>query len=765
MFVIEAAINELYLQFQANASRRDFPSAVKNLHDIFQQIPYHPSCIFHFLGNNVGRRERLILINLYKKSYPDSPIGYLLEICFHYEDGRLGHIRRTWQDVCKNAEKGFHHQPFMQVSIYDAEKGQGHTSIASMGLGQEVSAILDEQCNMDADQGGVSSNPVITDNVRAVDQHVQTEDAEPLGINGISLNGRLAGFDIPTRYYFRYGMSADALSERTAVRGMPAGRYGRVRDTGENLFRRINVNAAEVIFKKLENPEQMSDSSSRFPVGAMCLEWPFGKDRNHLNGIGIIDLLFGWNTQAHEYGVLAGKKSSDTFPTQSYPGEGLDLRDAVFSMTYRSDDLDAKDFSPVVWIHGRTGTAVYPDFSNDLAAWAVTDDATPKAFQADGEWHRLDFDLPGQSTSWTFCGSNTEEMGESMERYTYAPIQEVQRQNSSGNVCLAFVHGHDLNTPEGAIEISELGMAYRSRSLLGPGQKAELCVFPENSSGDPAQLTDGSIGDVEKCWRTAFDPDEPLELIWRLRGEAKIKSFKLHQCVLAPAKSIEIALSMDGNSFDGVWHGELVDTPEDPAAWGDIGGDRGLVRVVVLAEPVRARYLRLRINSGHRQGIVGLDAVEVFGQGLPFIPSPEAFTFSENVEGLPAGVPVYAQLVAENADGVLAGDIVEVCRPTTEVPYILSASVIERRDDKARIALRTMAMGPSAIMHMTLTSEDGDEISVPPLSIGKWTAPRDVRVNVHGLKPGLRYQGRCRAENENGVSADYRFNCVPAGHG
>ncbi len=64
MFVVEGAVKELYQQFVVNGSRRDFRAAVQNLHDIYAQIPYHPSYIFYFLGDNVAPRERLTLINL-----------------------------------------------------------------------------------------------------------------------------------------------------------------------------------------------------------------------------------------------------------------------------------------------------------------------------------------------------------------------------------------------------------------------------------------------------------------------------------------------------------------------------------------------------------------------------------------------------------------------------------------------------------------------------------------------------------------------------
>lgn len=741
-----------------NLHKRKFSRAAGYLYLINSHLVFHPQTLDQVRFDGLTERDSLRICQTYLREFADDPAGYLRLMGYYYLKGRLDFMRRNWHDTCANAVKGFHFQPSSQVSIFDAAQGHALTSLADLELSQDVTQVLGLLSDLKTTQPAVALKPGVSDEENAEIRLIQTETGEPVGLDSVSMNGRLAGFEIPTQYYFRYGTKPDALSEKTPVRDMPAGRFGRVRDTGENLFRRISANAAALVFKKPEGLEAQSDMPIRFPKVAMCLEWPFGKDRNHLNGIGIIDLVFGWNTQAQKYGTLAGQKRAEGYPTLSYPGESIDLRDAVVSYTYRSESLDAKAFSPVAWIHGRTGTAFFPESYDDLTAWAVTDDSKPKSFVADGGWHRLEFDLPGQSTKWSFCGSNTEEMGKGMARYTYAPIQKIQRDNVGGNVCLAFVHGDDLDTPEGSIDLAQLEMSYRSRSLLGPGQEAVLLVPALNASGDVERLTDGSIGDIESCWISELNPDEPIDLIWRLRDGADIESFKLYQCVLAPAKGLEIALSTDGQAFQDVWHGDLDDTPESPAEWGVSGGNDEIC-VVGLASPVRAQYVRLRVKSAYRQGIAGLDAFEVFGQGLPFIPSPGEFTFSENIEDLEVGTPFFAQLVAENTDGVFEGDVVEICRPDRDVPYILSGSVIERCDDMARIALRTIAMGSMATLRVVLTSGQGEEISAPPISIGKWTAARDVRVNVGGLKPAVAYQVVCRAENENGTSEAFTFQC------
>jgi len=668
---------------------------------------------------------------------------------FHRDRGRLDLMREAWHQNCQKAVKGFHFQPSVSVSIFDAEQGHAHTSIGAMGLGGQVRSDLEKIPDLALH---VSPPSALNDTGSKVAEtsNVVTRPGEPIGLDGVAFNGVVSGFNIPTRYYFRFGPTADKLDRTTPHRDMPAGRYGRVSDSGENLFRRLTCYTSNLSF--INSGIDTSETALR-------LDWPFGKDRNHLDGIGIIDLLLGWQTLTQSRGTVDGIVPQQNFPTLSYPGENIDLRDAKITLRYRSEDLNSKDFLPVAWIHSRSGTAAFPDDFDDLTAWAYTDNANPITFTCDGEWHEQSFELSGQSSKWTFSGSNIEEMGGGMARYNYAPIQDVQRDNVGGNICFAFVHGNDLDTPEGSFDIAHAEMSYRSRSLLGPGQMATFQSCPETSRHSATHLTDGTIGDIQSCWFAENATGEPIDLVWQLRDTAKIESFKVYRSVIAPAKALEIAVSLDGVSFEDVWAGVLSEVPEDPALWGEFAQANGLAHAVVLAAPTSAQFVRLRIISGTHPDYVSLDAFEVFGQGLPFIPSSAPFSFSEKIDELDVGATVYAQLVAENAEGVFEGDVVEVHRPLEGSPHILSAEVTELQGDAAVFLARAIAMGSPATLSGEIASDSGHKIRIPTMSIGQWTVPRDVRVLLSGLEPGENYNGTCWAENENGRTEPYSFNC------
>lgn len=754
-------INLYYTGFQVSLRQRNFERAAGYLHVLFIYISFHPSIISQIEFKNITAREYVRLLDIYLREFPDDPVGYLLIMSFHRERGRVDLVRDAWRQNCKKSAKGFHFQPSISVSIFDAEDAYAYTSLGGVGLGNIVRCDLNELPSLALNATDNSALDNVAIEVIGAG-NVVTRPGEPIGLDGIAFNGVMNGFSIPTRYYFRFGSSAGNLDNTTSSRDMPAGRYGRVSDTGDNLFRRLTCYTSKLSFVNNEltpDSTQSIDPSSITSKLAMRLDWPFGKDRNHLDGVGIIDLLLGWQTLAQSRGTVDGIAPHKNFPTLSYPGENIDFRDAKITLRYRSKDLDPKDFMPVAWIHGRSGTAAFPESFDDLTAWAYTDNVNLVNFVSDGTWREQSFELSGQSSKWTFSGSNTEEMGGGMARYNYAPIQEVQRDNVGGNVCIAFVHGSDLNTPEGSFDIAHMEMSYRSRSLIGPGQLATLDICPETSRIAAARLTDGTIGDILSCWFAESTSGELIDLVWLLRDSADIESFKIYQSALAPVKELEIAVSADGSTYENVWIGTLSDVPEDPALWGEFAQANGLAHAVVLKAPISAKFVRLRIVSGYSAEYISLDAFEVFGQGLPFIPSPAPFSFSEKVDELDEGATVFTQLVAENSEGIFEGDVVEIRRPTQNIPHFLSAGVAEHHDETAIFQSRVIAMGSPATLSGELVSGSGHKILIRPMSIGQWTVPRDVRVCLSGIKPGEKYDGACWAENENGRTEPFLFTC------
>ena len=579
----------------------------------------------------------------------------------------------------------------------------------------------------------------------------ETLTAEPSDNNTLALNGTLTGLNDTGIYYFRYGHDPDDLDQNTRARSIPGPLNGYVRDLGSNIFRSINNYGAETTFS---DAGDIPGSELPKPITKMSLAWPFGKDRNHKDGIGVIDLILGWQSAAHDRPPVNVEDKSPKYPSIKYPGESLDLVDAVVSIVYRTIDFDPRDFRPVIWIHGRTGTAVFPDFSDDLAAWAVTGQGDTIRFETNGKWQCLEFQMPAHSDLWSFCGSNTEEMGMGMARYCYGPIQELLRENTSGNICISFVGGDPLDTPTGELEIASIELKYRSRSILAPGQGAYLVAQSDDDLGNPALLTDGTIRVPEHWWHTHISEDKPCVLTWAFRELVHVESIKLHQNPLAPASDVMIAVSDDGENFNKIWAGQLDDVSSEPSAWADAvaaGEGSALCRIIVLDTPVPAKFLQLTILNGHQKDIAGLDAVEVFASDAAPVPSGEQVTCSDLVEDITEDRPLYAQLVAECGEVVHEGNIVWCDIPKQDAPQILAVHLAEQDENNFVLHIRTRAGGSTANLSVSAESDDGTELVSSIFDVGKWDAARD---SIIQLDSGDASPARIRCDIRNSHDKD-----------
>lgn len=721
---LQQELDAHYSQLRVAITARNFQRSAMHLKGMFDLLPKHPDHVGTLLrdlfSNGLGLQDYVNILAVYKSTYPEDPTGYLMAMDLIREQGALEQVRLVWQETCAKAAHGFHFQPAVQASVLDADNGQPFTSASTPGLGAKLKDALES---------------LVSDSSREPDElvsrsgtgepAVETCPPEPLNLGAATLNGTVAGFNTPALYYFRYGTAPDHLDRTTERRKIPGPINGRAMETGDNLFKRITAYAARVTFGHAEN------APDKKPGITALLEWPFGKDRNHKDGIGIIDLVMGWKSAAHDRPRDTDPNKAPPFPSDEYPGEGIDLRDGLFSITYRCTAFDQRQFRPVAWIHGRTGTAAFPDQYDDLAAWACTHDSYDAHLVSSGNWQRTTFRLPAHSREWSFCGSNTEEMGETMARYTYAPIQDLLRNNISGNICLTFIGETELETPEGDIELAALELNYRSRSILAPGQGSTYVGDTADHRDDPAFLTDGSIGIPCHYWFDDFETGRDCTLTWALRTPAEIDGIKLHQNPLAPAERIELSVSTDGTSFTSVWSGTLDNVPADASTWAELvakGEGSGLCKIVVLPEPANAAFVRLCILSSYRSDIVGLDAVEFFSNDYDPLPGGEPVTVSELVSDLPDGATVFAQLVAENENGAIAGEVLSVTLPNNSAPQILAAEILTEQDGVLVIKVRTRAAGSFARLDVTMKNANDDPLAETSTSVGKWDAPRDTIV-------------------------------------
>jgi hypothetical protein len=745
-------ISALYATHILSLRTGDKDAWVTSLRNVFLRIAFHPDLIIPFLGHLNDAKNILILAEAYIGKYPNETHGYMMQLVVYRDSNDMQSIRKVLKKLYRRSKTGIHFQPYTIASIFDAARGAPNLSMETPTLVQEFNKKFWASTYKQDNVSSPAANKLQDGTSPQKELDIVTSVGEPIGLNRAVLNGQIIGASIPTTYYFRYGSHPNEMAHKTICRQVPPGRFGRLKDTSSNIFRRLNAVSLTASFIKSDE-DKFTDGVS------MKIEGPFGKDRNHREGIGVIDLLLGWQSAVHLRGKVPSTFETPSFPKPIYPGEAIDLSDAKFTVTYRTEGLDAKDFFPIAWVHGASGEAFYPEISENYSAWANTGDLGSWQFNDDGKWNQASFSFECNSKAWSFCGSNVEEMGTSMERICYHPIGNVIRENRSGNICLCFVYGDEMKPPKGDIEIGALELSYRSYSLLAPDQGVTLIDYPTDSKCDASFLTGGWIGTFEHSWHSVKNPKERQEIVWRFREDASIRSVRLHQNPLWPAKEIKLSISDDGIEFEKVWRGSLDDVPKDLEDWpktGETGIPFNFAKTIVFDDPIHGKYLRLSIKSGYRQVHWGLDAIEVFGDAPTFIPSPEPVTVSEEISDLETG-PLFVQLVTENEKERTEGEIVELARPTSLRPTVSTPVVISRLKNSTRIRFRTNAMGFWGELSGEIINANTKIGSSATISIGKQEVSREAVLQFDGLSPSGAYEGTAIASNEHGKSELCKF--------
>ena len=680
------------------------------------------------------------LAEQYISKKPDEPETYsCLHVACYERGGSREVVRNHLRTMAKHCNIGYHYQPGITASLKDR-----YPELATELAAKRIR---------------VDTKPPLTGKPQLTMAEVVTDQATLIGTSGLTLNGSVGGTTLPTRYRFRYGTASDNLDKTTELKFVPPGRHGRVRDDGANLYDRVYCYSFQVDFRKIES-DRGDAPEPRLGNVAMMLLSPFGKDRNHINGIGIVDLLLGWTNAAQVRHQISGFNDSELYPRKAYPGEKLDLRDAELSVTLRSTELDVKDFHLVVLCNSDTGTALLPEWMEDMAPWVLTEGLEKNSIVCDGRWNSFVFKFRDNSNDWSFEGNNVEEMGEDIGRYRYFPLNESLSRHR-GNLCLQFVFGKDVDTPDGEVELASLALRYRSRSLLTPGYGTELVVLPADGTADPAHLTAGAIGIDNECWHSGADPETPQEFAWKFTQEASLESVRLFQHPRWPAKEIEVLASDDGDRFTVIWSAELQSDPVEIAATRADSKIRNLASITILDAPVNCRFLKLRILSGHRSEHWGLDAIEAFGEGPPPLPEIEPCSFSEELSGMDPGTIVYYQIVAENDAGTSKGTIESFQVPVDRRPIIHWARVIERMPEKATVLVRLTPMGSFTDLNGCFRDADGELAFAGKVVVGRWDTPKHVTMAVTGLDVGQTYRGVLTAANDAGESDDIEICIEP----
>ena len=560
---------------------------------------------------------------------------------------------------------------------------------------------------------------------RFAEATVETLHASPNGTTGALVNGRVGGTTLPTIVHFEYGEDAETLESRTPGRPLPPPRTARTADVVTRALDRMMCYAVE--WDALE----AGSTAWREAELALRLRAPFASDRNHIDGVGPIELFLGWRSVLPGHGYATGAAS-----------EAIDLRDARIGVGLRTSRLDAKQYLLAVAVN--TAVEFDPLGSPTAAAvWVLTGQMVDPWTLGEDRWQRLEFDLPANSEQWTFAGNNVTEQGARADRYRYVPLSAALSKHR-GNLCFLFLFGDERDTPEGAVDLVELSLSYRDWSLLGPHAGARLVAWPRDSFVDPARLSGGCKGDPAEYWFSAPEPEAPQEFAWELADEARLRRISVYQNTLTPARDVEILVSTDGDAFEPAWRTTLDD--------GRHGDTTSVCASVDLGVPVGARFVKLRILSGHDSDFWGLDGIEVFGDGPAPRPETDPCHLAEEIEALTPGTTVFYRLVTENAAGRVQGAIRSVTLPADRRPVIHSAKVLRRRPDGVTLLVRMTAMGLESELSGVASDSRGGLFDGVPLAAGSESTPRHITYVLSGLEADEPYRATLTARNDGGAS-------------
>ncbi len=558
---------------------------------------------------------------------------------------------------------------------------------------------------------------------------VTTGTAIPIGWTELTVNGTVGGSTVPTRYWFRYGATADALDRETPPAWVPPARGGRLRDSAVNVHRRLLPFASEAHYLEPATPEAAADDV------VMRLETPFGKDRHHLDGIGVVDLMMTWTVRPPDC------PDAGAAPRPPHAGEVIDLRGAEVTLRVRPMGLDPKDFRLVAWIHGGDRRDRTPK-PRGLAPWALSGEAIAVGDLADGQWHDLRFVLRDDSEAWTFAGTNVEEMPWTPELYVYRSLTDSLAVDPY-NIAFCLVFGRDTATPVGAMDVSSAALRHRDWSLLAAGGSARLIHWPAGSLSDPGHLTGGWVEEDAHCWLSVRSPQAPQTFVWDLGEEATMDAILIHQHPRWPAREVSVAAGVDEDGLTEVWRADL----------GGDGSDHGGRACHHFDPPVRLRYLRLAIHSGVHAEHWGLDAVRVFGAGGGPVPEADPCPVSCDIEGLAARGTVHYQLVAENREGRTEGEVRSARLPADAAPRLYGARLLDQGDGRATFLVRMTAMGDPTTLSARFEDEGGQRVVGPAVAAGRLQTPRHLTYVADGFAPGTRYRATFTATNAAGESA------------
>ncbi len=493
--------------------------------------------------------------------------------------------------------------------------------------------------------------------VPTIEEHV----ASPLGMTGLTANGRIYPHKLPTNYHFEYGPTV-AYGSQTTAQPLPPRLAAFYRESWD---RGLAGWSGGMDGKGLVHLAEGGASQ-----GFVRFTEPSGNDPNHVDGIGTLHLASYFYPATHPSG--AG--------VQAYWGGGdPDLRDARVKIQVRGNKWVPNGSECVWWNTKRQRIALKPHSSlakGQLGLHRFQPQRFPRLWQvgkgrvpAEEQLPRLDL--------------RSKQSGPGPAQLRLCPINDsLGRLSCDFFHLLAFVDPQ--KPPEGSIDFDEFELAYRNYSLLLPSNGGKLLSSPADSPDDVATLTDGWRNGAGRMWRSAPQPTAPLEFTYAFADPVTIQTIQIHQHSDWPSRQVEVLVSDDGESWKPLLKKEL---PENSPAGPNFTFllERGI--------SAAARQVQVRILSGYKPERWGLGEIEIFGTGAVMQTDDDWYYVNQDITGLESGKTYHFRLIATSSAGTTHGADQAFTLPADSRPHVVTGLATRIRNGSARVEGRLNPLG------------------------------------------------------------------------
>lgn len=545
--------------------------------------------------------------------------------------------------------------------------------------------------------------------------NVITANPTSLGLNGVSVNGKIQPHTKPTQYYFEYGKT-NKYGNKTNTKNLGPTLTGHYKETWDKSLSGWDGGFGGDLKYHIENNN-----------GFVRFSEPSANDGNHLSGIGYVHLA-----QYFYNGIYYD------LPTPALGGGNNDLRDAKITISVRGNDWKSNGSELGWW----SQVDIYKNqegYDAGAANWAFVGHYLTDLLKS-GKWETEEYRLYNDTNLWNHAGSNGIYGWKPRELYKkYYPLNDVL-EYSNIDVFHMLTNINIYQNPEGTIDFDNFEITYRNNSVLTENNGGKLISYPTDSKNIIA-LNDGWITGRDKSWVSSINPQGYQEFIYQLKNPIKLNKIIVRQNIEYPSKDIDVYC------FDGEWKfiQSLILEKENilGANFTYSVSDTKELNLII-------NKIKIVIKSGYNNERWGLSEIEAYGDGAEFNTDDDWYCLTDDINDLEPDTNYHIRLVAVQNGKLEHGNDMIYKTPNNSLPEIITGSASRITNSTVKIDGRANTFGTDATFYFEYgfsteygnISEKNDR--------GTEITPSTIIANLSELQSGKIFHYRLVGENKFG---------------